>query len=108
MNEADKLLSRSFETLSAVAGEVITFRGEAVPCVINRVVVPDSSTKRHAGSYQDLDTQATSRIEVAVINLLTRPAVGEIAQDSRGIYHRIKKVTHAGLAWHLDCEVTEE
>lgn len=106
MNDADKMLSRAFDTLSAVAGESVTFRGEEVPCVINRVVVADRSDKGR--TYQDLDTRATSRIEVAVLNLLVRPQVGEIALDSRGIYHRIKKVTHAGLAWHLDCEVTEE
>lgn len=106
MNDADKLLSRSFDTLSAVAGETITFRGEVIPCIINRVVVPDRSDRSRA--YQDFDTRATSRIEVAVLNLLVRPQVGEIALDERGIYHRVKKVTHAGLSWHLDCEVTEE
>lgn len=109
MNAADKLLARAFSELKGAAGETVTFRDNQVEAVVNRIAATDSQDKRR--NYQSLDTRATSRIEIALTELedlnLSRPITGEIIEDSRGVFHRIKLVRHAGLAWMLDCEVTE-
>lgn len=105
----DKALTRAFSELKSAGGEMVIFRDNNVEAVVNRIAVTDSQEKRR--SYPALDTSATSRIEIALTELedlnLSRPLTGEIIEDSRGIFHRIKLVRHAGLAWLLDCEVTE-
>ncbi len=105
MNLADSALQEGLTDLLATAGESVTFRAGEVAALVNRTAYQDGKRERN---LPDFDANAISRIEIAVEDVASRPKVGEIITDSRSINHRVKRVTHTGLAWSLDCEVLEE
>lgn len=105
MSLADDALKEGFTSLLATAGEEVTFRTGAVTALVDRTAYTDPKREKQ---LPDFDANAISRIEFAIEDITGRPKTGEIITDSREINHRIKRVTHTGLAWACDCEVLEE
>lgn len=105
MNLADSALAEGFTSLLATAGEEVTFRAGTVLALVNRTAYADAKREQN---LPDFDANAISRIEIALADVTGRPKAGETITDSREVTHRIKRVTHTGLAWSLDCEVLEE
>jgi hypothetical protein len=105
VNLADAALSEGLTSLLATAGEEVTFRAGVVTALVNRTAYQDGKREK---DLPDFDANAISRIEIPVDDVAGRPKTGEIITDSRNVTHRVKRVTHTGLAWALDCEVLEE
>jgi len=105
VNLADSALQEGLTDLLASAGESVTFRAGSVTVIVNRTAFQDA---KRENNLPDFDANAISRIEIAVDEVASRPKVGEVITDSRSIAHRIKRVTHTGQTWALDCEVLEE
>lgn len=102
MNAADRALAKGFSTLTAVAGDVVTFRGLSLSAVVDWRPMDE---KAPDNGLPDFTSRETSRIQFPMASVSSAPQAGEIMRTGR-VNHRIQKVVGNGSEWVCDCEVS--